>query len=131
MCSERRLRNMTSQPNKHFRRGTSTSGPAPPRFTSVSCWTQAPPQAAPTDHRPRPRPRGRLGSPRSMFCWCLAVQIRRLMPSMHWLLDSTSLSLVFLGKNITRRKGGRAVLLLLLQGWGQRRLYAPLALLPR
>lgn len=38
---------------------------------------------------------------RSMFCWCLAVQISRLMPSMHWLLDSTSLSFVFLGKNIT------------------------------
>jgi hypothetical protein len=34
----------------------------------------------------------------------LAVQIRRLIPSMHWLLDSTSLSFVFLGKNITGRK---------------------------
>lgn len=43
-------------------------------------------------------------SPRSMFCWCLAVQISRLMPSMHWLLDSTSLSFVFLGKNITVKR---------------------------
>lgn len=50
-------------------------------------------------------PPGPRSSPRSMFCWCLAVQIRRLMPSMHWLLGSVSLSLAFLGRNITKEKG--------------------------
>lgn len=66
-------------------------------------WSSPPPPPPPHSEQPRPC------SPRSMFCWCLAVQISRLMPSMHWLLDSTSLSFVFLGKNIT---GKRKALLL-------------------
>lgn len=77
-------------------------------MTSHESWEGHPPARSPAPPC----------SPRSMFCWCLAVQIRRLMPSMHWLLDSTSLSLAFLGKNITRRKRGHAVLPMLLRAQG-------------
>lgn len=44
-------------------------------------------------------------SPLSMVCCCLAVQMRRLMPSITWLLDSTSLSLLFFGRNMTSGRG--------------------------
>lgn len=40
-------------------------------------------------------------SPRSMVFWCLAVQMRRVIPSMTWLLGSRSFSFGFLLRNIT------------------------------
>lgn len=42
--------------------------------------------------------------PLSMVCCCLAVQMSRLMPSITWLFDSTSLSLLFFGRNMTGRE---------------------------
>ena len=39
--------------------------------------------------------------PLSMVCWCLAVHISLLIPSITWLLESTSFSLGFLIKKIT------------------------------
>lgn len=44
-------------------------------------------------------------SPRNMVFWCLAVQMRRVMPSMTWLLGSRSFSFGFLLKNITAGQG--------------------------
>lgn len=43
----------------------------------------------------------RFPSPRNMVFWCLAVQMRRVIPSMTWLLGSRSFSFGFLLRNIT------------------------------
>lgn len=39
--------------------------------------------------------------PLSIVCWCLAVQINLLIPSITWLLESSSFSLGFLLRKIT------------------------------
>lgn len=44
-----------------------------------------------------------------MVCWCLAVQINLLIPSITWLLESSSFSLGFLLRKITVRGGGQWV----------------------
>lgn len=49
---------------------------------------------------------GRIALPLSIVCWCLAVQINLLMPSITWLLESSSFSLGFLLRKITVN-GGR------------------------
>lgn len=41
--------------------------------------------------------------PLSIVCWCLAVQINLLIPSITWLLESSSFSLGFLLRKITGR----------------------------
>lgn len=41
------------------------------------------------------------GVPLSMVCWCLAVHISLLMPSITWLFESNSFSLGFLLRKIT------------------------------
>ena len=46
-----------------------------------------------------------LPSPRNMVFWCLAVQMRRVIPSMTWLLGSRSFSFGFLLRNITGGRG--------------------------
>lgn len=46
-----------------------------------------------------------LPSPRNMVFWCLAVQMRRVIPSMTWLLGSKSFSFGFLLRNITGDQG--------------------------
>lgn len=42
--------------------------------------------------------------PLSMVCWCLAVQMRRLMASITWLFESTSFSFGFLLRKITESR---------------------------
>lgn len=55
---------------------------------------------------PTTAPRGwYLPSPRNMVFWCLAVQMRRVIPSMTWLLGSKSFSFGFLLRNITGDQG--------------------------
>lgn len=46
-------------------------------------------------------------SPLSIVCWCLAVQINLLIPSITWLLESSSFSFGFLLRKITG-KGERS-----------------------
>lgn len=46
-----------------------------------------------------------LPLPRNMVFWCLAVQMRRVIPSMTWLLGSRSFSFGFLLRNITEGQG--------------------------
>lgn len=41
--------------------------------------------------------------PLSIVCWCLAVQINLLIPSITWLLESSSFSLGFLLRKITKK----------------------------
>lgn len=41
--------------------------------------------------------------PLSIVCWCLAVQINLLIPSITWLLESSSFSLGFLLRKITAK----------------------------
>lgn len=53
-------------------------------------------------------------SPLSMVCWCLAVQINLLIPSITWLLESSSFSFGFLLRKITGRRGGGG-------GWAERK----------
>lgn len=58
----------------------------------------------------QPRPRRLCALPLSMVCWCLAVQINLLIPSITWLLESSSFSLGFLLRKITAKGGGEWVI---------------------